>query len=270
MEANASAKILYKATSKARAARNAGQGQVDLAALTGAKDDAVLLVDGVATRMATGYADDRDILQLPTGPQYQAPWSELSDGTQQHTIHLNGSTASSTSPSISTRVVPSTTSGTDTVLERSPLPHPPIHNVSVDNGVDGSTPGTTSTPQAAIERSLPNQPPEATDRAYLRALYRQYGSKNQVLKIAWGGVVNLDGKTPKTWKWLQEALAEDKTSEGDKAQVEPNNNGSSLRSKVHLDLNTLEGRTTVDHLIAQGLLPRDEITEVVCYHEEGS
>ena len=33
-------------------------------------------------------------------------------------------------------------------------------------------------------------------------------SKRAVLKAAWGGVVNEDGKTPKTQRWLDEALGQ--------------------------------------------------------------
>ena len=37
---------------------------------------------------------------------------------------------------------------------------------------------------------------------------RAAGSKNRVLYLAWGGVVNESGKTPKTKRWLDEALTE--------------------------------------------------------------
>ena len=45
-------------------------------------------------------------------------------------------------------------------------------------------------------------------RQYLRRLYEEVGSKNEVLRRVWGGVVNAEGKTPKTKRWLDEALAE--------------------------------------------------------------
>lgn len=266
VEANASAKILYKTTSKARAARNAGQGQVDLMALTGVKGDAVLLVDGVATRIATGYTDDRDILQLPTGPQYQTPWREQSGSTPPRSTHSNGSTAPSTGSSTHTGVVRGgATSGTNDILGRTPLPDPPVDNVATGADVDTGTPITA---EAITQHPLPNRAPDAAERAYLRALYRQSGSKNQVLKIAWGGVVNLDGKTPKTWKWLQETLTETETVHANGVQSKPENGWAASAGKVYLDLNTPEGRAAVDQLITQDLLPRDEITEVVCYHQE--
>jgi hypothetical protein len=90
------------------------------------------------------------------------------------------------------------------------------------------TPSTDATPvpvrQARGERSgaaaaatpiprtgtgkLPDQLPDAAARAYLRRLYEATGSKNAVLRQAWGGVVNAEGKTPKTKRWLDEALTE--------------------------------------------------------------
>lgn len=270
VEANASAKILYKATSKARAARNAGQGQVDLAALSAAKGDAVLLVDGVATRIATGYADDRDILHLPTGPQYQAPWREQSGGIQQRVVHSNGRSGRSTDSSTHTVTVPSVTNGTVDVLDRTPLPDLPLGSATTEKGITNGTYSTASTEKESCKRTLPNRAPDVAARAYLRALYQQCGSKNQVLKIAWGGVVNLDGKTPKTWKWLQEALIEGEAAQVNEAQCALENDCVVPTDKVHLDLNTSEGRDAVDQLIAQGLLPRDELTKIAYYHQEGS
>lgn len=55
---------------------------------------------------------------------------------------------------------------------------------------------------------LPNRPPNRIGNAYLRELYQELGSKNAVLKAAWGGVVNDSGKTPKTLEWLNNALGE--------------------------------------------------------------
>jgi hypothetical protein len=53
-----------------------------------------------------------------------------------------------------------------------------------------------------------NRAPDTAARRYLRRLYEELGSKNQVLQQAWGGVVNDSGKTPKTKRWLDEALTE--------------------------------------------------------------
>ena len=64
------------------------------------------------------------------------------------------------------------------------------------------------TNEAAQIAQLPNQPPSAEERQYLRRLYEETGSKNKVLRLVWSGVVNADGKTPKTKRWLDEAIAE--------------------------------------------------------------
>lgn len=53
---------------------------------------------------------------------------------------------------------------------------------------------------------LSNRRPNAIERAYLRELYAKFGSERKVLKEAWGGVMNEDGRTPNTIKWLKEVL----------------------------------------------------------------
>lgn len=71
---------------------------------------------------------------------------------------------------------------------------------------------TTTAEETPVARTgtgkLPDHAPDAATRAYLRRLYEATGSKNAVLRQAWGGVVNDEGKTPKTKRWLDEALAE--------------------------------------------------------------
>lgn len=266
VEANASAKILYKATSKARAARNAGQGELNLMALTGSKGDAVLLIDGVATRIATGYADDRDILQLPTGPQYEAPWQEQIASTE--TVLANDKDSERTGTP--TNGAPKGACGTADVLETNTLSHrlptPACDKLQTEDGTS-STGGTNHT---VVEYKLTNQAPNAKERAYLRTLYQMYGSKNQVLKVAWGGVVNLDGKTPKTWKWLQAALAEESGSGGNVEQHEQGLCSDMVQEgTLDIDMNTPVGQAALDLLVSHGLLPRDTITETVSYGRKG-
>ena len=67
---------------------------------------------------------------------------------------------------------------------------------------------TPSTRTSTNVRKLPNREPDAAERRYLRRLYEELGSKNKVLWQVWGGVVNESGKTPKTKRWLDEALLE--------------------------------------------------------------
>lgn len=74
---------------------------------------------------------------------------------------------------------------------------------------EGNPLAVTETPLAHPGTDkLPDQTPDQAARAYLRRLYEEIGSKNAVLRHVWGGVVNAEGKTPKTKRWLDEALAE--------------------------------------------------------------
>ena len=65
VEANITARVVYRAASATTAARAAGAGKLGVEHLSGHKGDALLVLDGVASRIATAQADDRDILQLP-------------------------------------------------------------------------------------------------------------------------------------------------------------------------------------------------------------
>lgn len=93
-----------------------------------------------------------------------------------------------------------------------PWMRPPteVTPVPVREGKGGN--GTTMLAATPVTRTgtgkLPDHAPDAAARAYLRRLYEAIGSKNEVLRQVWGGVVNADGKTPKTKRWLDEALTE--------------------------------------------------------------
>lgn len=74
VEANITARIVYKAASATTAARAAGAGGVGVDGLSGHKGDALAIIDGDVKRIATAWADDRDIAQLPAGEMTVAPW----------------------------------------------------------------------------------------------------------------------------------------------------------------------------------------------------
>lgn len=80
VEANVSARIIYKPSTSQQGARSAGQGGLDTSALTSAKGDALLLEHGFATRIATPWIDDQDIVQLPAG-QLLEPWLDMAVDT---------------------------------------------------------------------------------------------------------------------------------------------------------------------------------------------
>ncbi len=68
VEANITARLVYRAASATTAARAAGAGKLGVEALSGHKGDALLVLDGEARRVATARTDDADILQLPRRP----------------------------------------------------------------------------------------------------------------------------------------------------------------------------------------------------------
>lgn len=74
VEANITARVVYKTASATTAARAAGAGKVGVEDLSDQIGDALLIVDGQVTRIATGLADDREIAQLSAGPLTVAPW----------------------------------------------------------------------------------------------------------------------------------------------------------------------------------------------------
>ena len=74
VENNATARVLYKSSNASAGARAAGAGGVGLEALSGAKGDALLLLDGDGVRVATAFCDDADVLMLPAGATTARPW----------------------------------------------------------------------------------------------------------------------------------------------------------------------------------------------------
>ncbi len=77
VEANITARVVYRAASATTAARAAGAGKLGVEHLSGHKGDALLVLDGVVTRIATALAADGDILQLPQQPEGSVgsrPW----------------------------------------------------------------------------------------------------------------------------------------------------------------------------------------------------
>lgn len=76
VEANITARVVYRAANASSAARAAGAGGLGIDSLSGHKGDGLLILDGHVTRIATGYADDRLITQLPGGAPV-APWMAM-------------------------------------------------------------------------------------------------------------------------------------------------------------------------------------------------
>ena len=73
VEANVTARIMYRMSNASVAARSAGQANSGLAGLSGNKGDGLLIAHGQQVRIATGWiADDTTI--GATGKMYEKPW----------------------------------------------------------------------------------------------------------------------------------------------------------------------------------------------------
>jgi hypothetical protein len=144
--------------------------------------DALLVTDGSTQRLAVGLIADAHLSRLPQENSSQRPWL-VHPGTDR------------TTPPLPKTGVPPVTTGTEGVPVR--------QNGHAADDRDMPAPP----PRTGTSHKLPDQPPDAEAQHYLRQLYTQTGSKNAVLNLVWGGVVNDSGKTPKTKRWLDEALA---------------------------------------------------------------
>lgn len=148
--------------------------------------DALLVTDGGAQRLAVGYIDATHLNHLPQPPDSYRPWLART-GTVR------------TSHSSEEYAVPPATTGEEGV---------PVRPPNAETGYEPTYAEARRTGTPA-PRKLPDQLPGPESRRYLRQLYATTGSKNMVLHLAWGGVVNDTGKTPKTKRWLDDALAEE-------------------------------------------------------------
>lgn len=76
---------------------------------------------------------------------------------------------------------------------------------AITAGIPGAVPASSGTNGASVPLSvpLPYREPGPAERAVLRRLYREQGSKNKTLRLAYEV-----GKTPKSLRWLDKAIAE--------------------------------------------------------------
>ncbi len=185
---NIPTRIVFGTADAQDAALFSGRGDSGAEKLGRYPGDALLVNDGGTQRLAVGWISDAALRSLPHQPAERQPWL---DGTQQ--------TVNGTSAQHHPSPVPPTTS------ERPAVP------IATEGGGNGSQNALHPPPlnrTAGTGRSLTDQPPNAQERQQLRRLYEQTGSKRATLKAAYGGVVNETGYTPKTRRWLDEALTE--------------------------------------------------------------
>lgn len=177
IKANVKARMLFGAVSAGKAANNAGRGGTGVHYLEG-KGDNMYICDADEITLAGAMVTDAQIRDLcvqkygnPT-PRPWRPWNNDSEEEQP--------------------VKPQSRKATPKPRQWEEEEEEVAVSAHSDDGYE----------------KLPNKQPGRMAQAYLRELYAEIGSKREVLRAAWGGVVNESGRTPKTQRWLDEALGE--------------------------------------------------------------
>lgn len=185
---NIPTRLVFGTADAQDAALFSGRGDSGAEKLGRYAGDALLINDGGAYRLAVGYVTDDDLNHLRQDARDVRPWQRGTNSTAKETVGQAHSTP-----------IPPATTG-----------HPNVPAHTQEEGV----PATVDSPtlfaggMAGTGRTLPDRPPTDEERQYLRRLHEETGSKRAALKIAYGSVVSEDGYTPKTRRWLNEALAE--------------------------------------------------------------
>ena len=174
IEQNLTARLIFGAGDSAAGARHAGQGGLQIESIGIAPGDALLLLDGQPQRLATGLCLDREIALLPPG-EIPRPWE--SQNSSEQAEHAR--------------------TAQNRLQGHSLQPWP-----AVDRGREGAEqePEQGQPEQPYLD---PSRPPTPEERAWLRDLYEETGSKKQAILQAYGrynGVV---------FGYLKEALEEE-------------------------------------------------------------
>lgn len=185
---NITERLIFGTASAQDAAQYAGRGESGAEKLGRYKGDALLLSNGAVTRLAVALVDDEDLASLERGADVWRPWHGKA-GTAAP--RANGETAGRASGITQEN-------GGNTARHVPP-------NEGGENAQNGDGEGSPARHVPTVTR-LPNAPPTADEQQYLRDLFGYLGTRRKVLLAAWGGVVNDSGKTPKTEKWLADAL----------------------------------------------------------------
>lgn len=173
---NIPARLVFGTADAQDAALFTGRGGSGAERLGRYAGDALLITDGGSQRLAVGTVEDRHLATLRQNDDEWRPWLPPA---AQETVPVPA--ARGEENAVAAIEAPVIRTGTDAPL------------------LEGVR---------SVTDKLPDQPPDVAARAYLRRLYEETGSKNAVLRYVWGDVVNAEGKTPKTKRWLDEALME--------------------------------------------------------------
>ena len=202
VEANATARVLYRAASSTKAATASGKAGSGLAEISGARGDAVVSVDGRDRRCATGYMHDAWLIGLGVGNRLlngPKPWEE------QRTRVI--------APPDNRRNHPQPA---QLVAGRSPLenaqngqnggawtPQPPLQPVvqpPAQPAEGGAPPASTGSATTAVQWPIEARPMTAAEAAEARRLRESGMSVNALCKLIY---VHKDRRR---WEWTKAAL----------------------------------------------------------------
>lgn len=184
-------RLIFPTASAQDAASFSGRGKTGAEQIGRYPGDALLVKEGSTQRLAVAYVADEELRTLPRRQDEYRPWlGSTRRKSGQRLAHLpREATLISSTTRAASRVTRHATEG------------------CVWRQDDETAPPLPSRVTRDAEK-LPNCAPGPTERAQLRTLYAETQSKRATLKAAYGGVVNDDGNTPKTRRWLNEALTE--------------------------------------------------------------
>ena len=269
IENNVTARVLYRPATSRTGSQSAGMAGLELHQLSSAKGDAIALIDGHATRIATAWIQDREIALLPQQEPQPAPW-RMQNNPEQPAEQAR-TTWNKAEQGVEQ---PETGQNNRRTGQNNPeQPVSPIANGYV-NGKNGHATTRTSehvleqaTEQPAeqgVERflrrlaSLPieelkdenlgldaTQPPTYGEQNLIAAAYELTDSVRKTCFMAYG---HYNGKVRDYVKAATNAVDDETEKTPNDSDV--NDNGI----PEHIDLNTEEGRATLALLQREGLL----------------
>ena len=159
IENNVTARVLYRPATSRTGSQSAGVAGLELHQLSSAKGDAIALIDGHATRIATAWIQDREIALLPQQEPQLAPWNNPEQPAEQARTTWNKAEQGVEQPE--------TRQNNRRTGQNNPeQPVSPVANGYV-NGKNGHA--TTRTPEHVLEQPV-EQPAEQGVERLLRRL----------------------------------------------------------------------------------------------------
>ena len=254
VEANVTARVVYRAASATTAARAAGAGGVGIENLSGHKGDGLLIVDGDTRRIATAYADDREIASLPSGPMERRPWLDMRLDMQVDMGRLQPDMIPTPYPA---------TAGYSRLYPANPPANSTHGHTESTHGEGGAAVDMTAVGMTAVisfpvgeARPLTNEESAAVRRlARLPEFqYRGEVSINRLTMYVYGS------KNPERAGYIKTALTvSHETTEPKEEEPDP--------SFDQIDLNTEEGRATLAALQESGAITLPDVSGLWTYGE---